>query len=207
VLAARVTAKPQRDFVASPRENRRTLSFPATLMEFFAPSAYELKRVHFTPVCLTGYGPPSGFLTLSTVCSSLERPALFHASNAHGVLLSRDFPSQPGPTARRCRVTLLAFLLTSATNNHCRCLAPDPCKPLNLQSRPFVAFRALLRLRIRTVGGLLYPEPSDRFPPELCCLSRVLPRLNGHVTRNVFTHALCLLDRPQNTKQARRAKG
>jgi hypothetical protein len=75
----------------------RTLGFPATLVEFFAPSAHQLERVHFTPVYLTGYVPPSGFLTLSTASSSLERPALFHAGNAHGVSLYKGFPSQPGP--------------------------------------------------------------------------------------------------------------
>jgi hypothetical protein len=83
--------------VAPPKENPQTLGFPATLVEFFAPSAHQLKRVHFTPVYLTGYVPPSRFLTFSTVYSSLERPALFHAGNAHGVLLSKEFPSQPGP--------------------------------------------------------------------------------------------------------------
>jgi hypothetical protein len=66
-------------------------------VEFFALSAHQLKRVHLTPVYLTGYVPSSGFFALSTVYSSLERPALFHAGNAHRVLLSRGFPSQPGP--------------------------------------------------------------------------------------------------------------
>jgi hypothetical protein len=81
-------------------------------MEFGAPSTLEPRRVYSTPVYLTGYGPSSGFLTLSTAYSSPERSALFHAENAHGVLLSRDFPSQPGPARFRDRKTLSAFLLT-----------------------------------------------------------------------------------------------
>jgi hypothetical protein len=84
---------------ASPRENPQTLGFPATLVEFFAPSAHQLRRVHSPPVYLTGYVPPTGFFTLSTAYSSPERLALFHARNARGVLLSRDFPSQPGPAS------------------------------------------------------------------------------------------------------------
>jgi hypothetical protein len=67
------------------------------------------------PDCLTGFVPPTGFLTLSTACSSPERPALFHAGDARGVLLSRDFPSQPGPGSFRRRIALSAFLLTSAS--------------------------------------------------------------------------------------------
>jgi hypothetical protein len=66
-------------------------------MEFPAPSTLELRRVHSTPACLTGYVPSSGFLTLSTVYSSPERPALFHAGNVHGVSPFRGFPSPSGP--------------------------------------------------------------------------------------------------------------
>jgi hypothetical protein len=79
-------------------------------MEFFAPSTLQPERVHLTPAYLTGYVPPTGFLTLTAVYSSLERPALFHAENVHGVLLSRGLPSQPGPAAHRHRNTLSAFL-------------------------------------------------------------------------------------------------
>jgi hypothetical protein len=76
------------------------------------------------------------------------------------------------------------------------CVALGTCKPLSLQPKPLVAFRVLLRLRIRTVGGLLHPEPSGRFPRELFCLSKVLPTQHGHVTRNVITHALFPSNRP-----------
>jgi hypothetical protein len=107
----------RREPATPPRENPQALGFTATLVEFFAPSAHKLKRIHSPPVYLTGYVPPSGFLTLSTDSSSLERPALFHAGNAHGVLLSRDFPSQPGPAAHRSRITLLAFLQHTPSSN------------------------------------------------------------------------------------------
>jgi hypothetical protein len=46
----------------------------------------------------TGYVPPTGFLTLSTACSSLERPALFHAGNALGVRPSGSSPHCQVPT-------------------------------------------------------------------------------------------------------------
>jgi hypothetical protein len=92
----------------APRDHRAPLL--ATLMEFPTPSTHKPRRVHSTPVCLTGYVPPTGFLTLTTVCSSPERPALFHAGNAHGVLLSRGFPSLPGSVTHRLGITLLTFL-------------------------------------------------------------------------------------------------
>jgi hypothetical protein len=80
------------------RSQRRQRS--ATLMKFNAPTTFEPKRVHFTPAYLTGYVPSSGFLTLSTVYSSLGRPILFHTGNAHGVLtLSKGFPSLSSPTS------------------------------------------------------------------------------------------------------------
>jgi len=57
-----------------------------------SPTTLEPERVHFTPGCHPDYVPSSGFLTLSTVSSSLGRPALFHAGNAHGVRPSGVFP-------------------------------------------------------------------------------------------------------------------
>jgi len=62
-----------------------------------SPSTHQPERVYSTPACRTGYVPSSGFRTLSTACSSLGRPALFHASNVHGVLPFRGFPSPSGP--------------------------------------------------------------------------------------------------------------
>jgi hypothetical protein len=44
----------------------------------------------------TGYVPSSGFFTLSTVSSSLERPVLFRTGYVLGVSPSRGFPSLPG---------------------------------------------------------------------------------------------------------------
>jgi hypothetical protein len=46
-----------------------------------------------------GYVPSSGFLTLSTACSSLERPTLFHAGNARGV--------RPTGSSPHCQVSTL----------------------------------------------------------------------------------------------------
>jgi hypothetical protein len=94
----------------APRDHRAPLL--ATLMEFPTPSTHKPRRVHSTPVCLTGYVPPTGFLTLSTGYSSLRRLALFHASSAHGVLsLSRDFPLLLGPAGSSPRNGPLDVLL------------------------------------------------------------------------------------------------
>jgi hypothetical protein len=89
-------AEPANSF-SSHKWDPRALTSSATLMEFASPSAHQLRRVYSTPACHTGYVPSTGFHTLSTAYSSPERPALFHAGNAHGVLLFRDFPSLSGP--------------------------------------------------------------------------------------------------------------
>jgi hypothetical protein len=89
----------------------------AALMEFDAPTTREPRRVHSTPVCRAGYVPPSGFFTLSTACSSPERPALFHAGSVHGVPLFRDFPSLPGPGNSSSRDALMAFLPPQSRSN------------------------------------------------------------------------------------------
>jgi hypothetical protein len=106
------TAKPPRRATKRSQSPRRATELPllATLMEFPSPSTRKPRRVHSTPVCLTGYVPSTGFYTLSTACSSPERPALFHAGNVHGVSLSRGFPSPSGPPARRRWIALLTFL-------------------------------------------------------------------------------------------------
>ena len=136
----------RRDFLASPLENPRTLGFLATLMEFFAPSAHQLRRVHLSPAYLTGYVPPSGFRALSTVSAAPERPVLFHTGNAHGVLLSRDFPSQPGPAGSSPQDYPLDVSPHTANKLTLQCGAFGTCKPLSLRPKPFVVFRALLRL-------------------------------------------------------------
>jgi hypothetical protein len=88
---------------------------PATLMEFLP-----LRRIspsESTPprIAKPGYVPSSGFLTLSTACSSPERPALFHAGNARGVLRSPGaFLRYQVPAARRPGIALLAFSLSRA---------------------------------------------------------------------------------------------
>jgi len=69
----------------SPKGERTKSDAAATLVEFGAPSTHGPRRVYSTPVCRAGYVPPTGFLTLSTVCSSPGRPALFHAGSARGV--------------------------------------------------------------------------------------------------------------------------
>jgi hypothetical protein len=118
------SASPKRVRTAFPRRGRHCVpqrgpqrSVSATLVEFLLPSTLEPRRVHSSPAYLTGYVPSSGFLTHTTVCSSPERPALFHAGNAHGISLSRGFPSLLGPATLRHGITLLAFLLRFQRNN------------------------------------------------------------------------------------------
>jgi hypothetical protein len=137
------TVQPPRGVTERSQLPRRTTEMPllATLMEFPSPSTLELRRVHSTPACLTGYVPSTGFHTLSTVFSSPERPALFHAGNAHGVSLSRGFPSPPGPSARRRWITLMTFLhrTNRLSMRGARLRTPKRA------SRTFAASRALLR--------------------------------------------------------------
>jgi len=123
---------------------RRAAGLPlsATLMEFPSPSTHEPRRVHSTPVCLTGYVPSAGFLTLSTDSSSPERPALFHAGNAHGVFCpSGVFPHRQVPTTRRLGIALLTFLhrANDSSMRGVRQFTPKRA------SRTFAASRALLR--------------------------------------------------------------
>jgi hypothetical protein len=99
-----------------PRRNERTVHGPNGSAGQLSWSLVPLRRVspsESTPPRLanTGYVPSTGFYTLSTAYSSLGRPALFHAGNAHGVPPFREFPSLPGPAARHDEISLLAFLL------------------------------------------------------------------------------------------------
>jgi hypothetical protein len=111
------------------------------------PTTHKPKRVYSTPVCHTDYVPPSGFLTLSTGFSSLERPALFHAGNAHGIPdLSRDFPSPSGSTGSSPGkyppgVSPPHCTVNSAVQGHPILRKPNQ----GPTSRAFAASRALLR--------------------------------------------------------------
>jgi len=126
------------------RPPRRAAGLPlsATLMEFPSPSTRKPRRVHSTPVCLTGYVPSTGFLTLSTVSASPERPALFHAGNAHGVFCpSGVFPHRQVPTTRRLGIALLTFLHRTGDSSTRGVRQFTPKRAY----RTFAASRALLR--------------------------------------------------------------
>jgi hypothetical protein len=163
------TPRGHRAFSASRRLPR--LPLLATLMEFPSPSTLEPRRVHSTPACLTGYVPSTGFHTLSTVCSSPERPALFHAGNAHGVF------RPPGVFPHRQVHQLVAAGLPSwrfsTASTYCRCAAPASARR-NVLHGPFPPPG-------RCSDGESVPSPgcytvgNDRSPLELLRLSRVLP--------------------------------
>jgi hypothetical protein len=211
VLAARVTTQSQRDHLDSPKENSRTLGFPATLMEFGAPSALQLRRIHSSPVCLTGYVPPTGFLTLTTAFSSPERPALFHAGNAHGVLLFRDFPSQPGPDSFRYRMTLSAFLRAFLTVNHqnARRLArtdlsacsPNHSSPTGLCSGCESVLREGFYTRNPTADSLLSFFASPGYYPDLMATSCITCSLMRFSSLTAHEPSSKLVD-PRLDKQA-----
>jgi len=143
----------------------------ATLMEFLAPSTHEPERVHLTPGCHTGYVPSSGFLTLATAFSSLERSALFHAVTPMGFrssgvfphrqvpqLVTTELPSWRSKPLIRPEFTPQAMILRSG------CEVPAIPTPERIATSAAVAFKALLRRRIRIAARLLHrskrPIPS-----------------------------------------------
>jgi len=82
-------------------DTHTSMDFAECLLSWgFLPLQREALRVHLTRVYLTRYGPPSGFLNLLTVCSSLRPVALFHATGTLGVSLWR-FPPVAAPLPRR----------------------------------------------------------------------------------------------------------
>lgn len=135
---------------------------PTTLMEFLTPSTLEPERVHSTPVCLAGYVPPSGFLTLSTVYSSPRRPTLFQAGNALGVSLFRGLL----PTVRFQRlftsgIALLVFLLGARLGSMgVEAIAKAP----RVHRQSILTFRALLQQLIRAANDNDYEVYQQPIP-------------------------------------------
>jgi len=152
---------------------------PAPLLEFATPSTLEPGQVHSTPVCLAGYVPPPGFLTLTAACSLPGRPALFHAGNALGV-------SRSSGVSPHCQVPrLVAVELPSWRFSSGRLRrgvganeAFEPTSHDGMDTQTFAAFKALLRQWIRltqTGGPLRMIDPLLSF----LSLSRVLPIAPG----------------------------
>jgi hypothetical protein len=84
---------------------------PATLMEFGAPTTLEPERVHSTPVCQSRVRsvhrvshPLDGLLLART-------PGLISCRKRPWGSPFREFPSLPGPVARRAEIALLALFL------------------------------------------------------------------------------------------------
>jgi hypothetical protein len=133
-----------------------------------SPTTLEPERVYSTPACHTDYVPSSGFRTLSTACSSLGRPALFHAGNAHGVAPFRGFPSLSGLTSSS-PLRLPSWRFSSAKRSKLRnARAPDS---------PQTPSRACVTSLFRLQGFAPTVNPyrcwtvtsvaSGRSPPEL----------------------------------------
>jgi hypothetical protein len=184
----------------SPEGSRARLPLPfhqLTLVEFFAPPTRKPRRVHSTPVCQADYVPPSGFLTLSTACSSPERPALFHAGNVHGVSLSRDFPSLSGPVASALGIP--SWRCSSALNecyNNIQC-GGALCHAPGCVTEAFRRLQGFAPTANPYRGWSVSSGSDGRFPPELLCrLSRASTDALGHVARPWFAPALHPFDLP-----------
>jgi hypothetical protein len=139
----------------------------APLMRFVAPSAPSTSRVHCSRVCRTRFVPPSGFLTLLTVCSSTDFPALFHAGALMEFLPFRAFPS-----------------LGAVTPFGVRCLHAVGLQDRSLYHRANPAARGLLRRRPRGTSRRFanHRDARSRTPtqpgragstPRLCSPRRV----------------------------------
>lgn len=72
--------------------------------EALIPFSASTIGVRFTQVYLTWHVPLAGFLNLLGGYSSERLEALFRASNAHRVSLSRGFPSTAASQPRRLRL-------------------------------------------------------------------------------------------------------
>ena len=133
-----------------------------------SPTTLEPERVHSTPACHTDYVPSSGFLTLSTAFSSLERPVLFHTGNVHGVSLSRGFPSLSGPSSSSPG-GLPSWRFSSALHSKLR-NARAPASP-QTQSRTYVTSLFRLQGFAPTANPyrrwIVTSDAHGRSPPEL----------------------------------------
>jgi hypothetical protein len=128
----------------------------------------------------TGYVPSSGFLTLSTACSSPGRPALFQTGGVHGVRSSGVFPRCQVPQFVIAELPPGRFFLRNAHVIIGQC-GGAPRGISGTPRAPLIAFGALLQQRIRTAGGLFIP--SQTADPLLSFLSPLqgLPVALGHV--------------------------
>ena len=167
------------DSSAAPKSNK--INSASYSHGVYFPTTLEPERVYSTPACHTDYVPSSGFLTLSTAFSSLERPVLFHAGNVHGISLSRGFPSLSGPSSSSPvdyppGVSPPHCTVNSAMLGHPLLRKPNQ----GPTSRAFFASRALLRQRIRTAAGLLHPMHTADPLLSFLRLSRVSPSPSDH---------------------------
>jgi len=170
-----------------------SLQRAAPLVRFLAPSALEEEEVHSPRVCLTRYVPPSGFLTLSTVYSLFDPPALFHAGGAHGVRPLQSFSLQPKPSRLSTRATSVESVFLPAG------LAARPDSMLSWGSFLLRASRRrawLRRLRRRSSHELLrgaLPEACKQ--TNDCAIAPALRSITQHVGGHVGSHRVSTLSR------------
>ena len=130
-------------------------------MRFSAPTALEIRKVHQHGAARSRFVPPSGFLSLLTVYSLPNPPALFHAGNAHGV-----FPSEHcTPDSATLLSKELPSCGCSGLRSEDRGLLP-PLQGFEPSREPYRA------------GEPLGP-PDDRNSPGLAALQGLSPRILG----------------------------
>jgi hypothetical protein len=189
-------AQPRRDRSDPPRENPRSLGFPAALVEFYAPTTLELRRVHFTPVFSPGTFRPQGVSPSRRLAPRLNARPCFMPVTPMGLCSPGISPHSQVSAALAARLPSRRF---SSHPQADHCSDVRRLVPLGLSAhvqtirRPQGLAPAVNPYRRE---GVLHPRPDGRFPPELCCLSRVLPKPDGRATRDAFTPALCRFDRP-----------
>ena len=128
----RVRVHPSMSFT-SPTEFQPLRTCPALACEDASlgvsfPIATSTRRVHLrASIPSSPYGPPSAFLTPSTVCSSSRLAGLFHPTATSGIHLPGVFSRCPARTTRRrpvpsCRLAAVACHRVAST-------APAPPTP------------------------------------------------------------------------------
>jgi len=153
------------------------------------PFSASIKKARFTRAYLTRHLPPTGFLTLPTVCFLLDPLALFHASNTLGILSSGRFPPNRAFYIFRCRRPSWRWIVPTETGS---ALTFKVFFPAGIRHSPELlallekAAALLIFNSLRSSPGLPWPAIHDASPPELLRMLEPRPshRMPYRVLRN-----------------------